>query len=388
METIYNWLHAMFAQAPEALLVAVAIVVPIVFLLTVFLTVFAGLTLVERKSLGRFQNRYGPNRVGRWGILQPMADGLKLLTKEDIVPRNADQLVHFLAPVLVVVPALLLYAVLPLAPGLVAVDLNIGILFAFAISTASVLALFMAGWASRNKFSLLGAMRAVAQVISYEVPMVLSAVAVVMAAGSLSTVVIVEKQGGGFLNIQHWYIWKPWGFVGCGLFMLGVLAETGRTPFDLPEGESEIVAGYHTEYSGFKFALFQMGEYLTMLAMGGLTVTMFLGGYQGPGTGPGLFGRLISFVWFFAKLGLIAASIIWIRGTWPRLRVDQLMAFAWKVLLPMAVVNIVAVAIWYYLGGGFRGWVTTAVILLVFYLFLTRLSVTSKTEKREYRYVS
>ena len=388
METIYQLLRSKFATATDAALVAIAIAVPIIFIITVFPLIFAYTTLVERKALGRVQNRYGPNRVGRWGILQPIADGLKLLLKEDIVPRKADKVVHFLAPVLAVIPSLLLFSVLPVAPGLVPVDLNIGILFVFAISTASVLALFMGGWASRNKFSLLGAMRAVAQVVSYEIPMVLAAVAVVMAAGTLSTVGLVNAQSGGFLNITNWFVFQPWGFVGFALFTIGAMAESARTPFDIPEAESEIIAGYHTEYSGFKFALFQLGEYLAAIAMAGITVTMFLGGYLGPGSGPGFLGGLISMFWFFAKLAAIIMTIIWIRGTWPRVRVDQLMAFAWKILLPLSLINIVAVAIYHYMASKPLGWIVTAALLATSYIFLVRLNATQRIEKRAYRFVT
>jgi NADH-quinone oxidoreductase subunit H len=338
--------------------------------------------------LGRVQNRLGPNRVGRWGILQPIADGVKLLIKEDIVPRSADKVVHFLAPVIAVIPALLLFSVVPVGAGLVPVDLNIGILFAFAVSTASVLALFMGGWASRNKFSLLGAMRAVAQVVSYEVPMVLAAVAVVMAVGSLSTVAIARAQSGGLLNVTHWFVFRPWGFVGFIIFTIGAMAESARTPFDIPEAESEIIAGYHTEYSGFKFALFQMGEYLASIAMAGITVTMFLGGYNGPGSGPGLFGVLISMIWFFGKLACMIALNIWIRGTWPRIRVDQLLTFAWKVLLPMSLINIVAAGIWHYMASKFLAWIVTAVILYVAFIILSKLSSKESLEKRVYRYAA
>jgi NADH-quinone oxidoreductase subunit H len=388
MEFIYQQLRGGFANAPDGALVAIAMAVPILFVLAVYPLIFAYTTLVERKALGRVQNRYGPNRVGRWGILQPIADGVKLLIKEDIVPRNADKTVHFLAPVIAVIPALLLFAVVPIGPGLVPVDLNIGVLFAFAVSTASVLALFMGGWASRNKFSLLGAMRAVAQVVSYEVPMVLAAVAVVMVAGSLSTVAMAQAQGGGWLNVSHWFVFRPWGFVGFVLFTIGAMAESARTPFDIPEAESEIVAGYHTEYSGFKFALFQMGEYLASIAMAGITVTMFLGGYNGPGSGPGLVGGLVGALWFFIKLAGMIALNIWIRGTWPRVRVDQLMAFAWKLLLPMSLVNIVAVAVWHYMTSKRLAWAATALWLLAWFVFLARLTSAKRMQKREYRFVT
>jgi len=388
MEFIYQLLHSAFANAPDGALVAISIAVPILFVLAVYPLIFAYTTLVERKALGRVQNRYGPNRVGRWGILQPIADGVKLLIKEDIVPRNADKVVHFLAPVIAVIPALLLFAVVPIGPRLIPVDLNIGILFAFAISTASVLALFMGGWASRNKFSLLGAMRAVAQVVSYEVPMVLAAVAVVMVVGSLSTVTIARAQSGGWLNVTRWFVFRPWGFVGFVLFTIGAMAESARTPFDIPEAESEIIAGYHTEYSGFKFALFQMGEYLASIAMAGITVTMFLGGYNGPGSGPGLLGGVVGAAWFFSKLAGMIALNIWIRGTWPRVRVDQLMAFAWKLLLPMSLVNIVAVAIWHYMASKPLAWVVTVVWLVGWFILLSKLTASERIEKRVYRYAS
>lgn len=390
MERLYQWMQGCewLTHWPDAVLRLVAIAVPILLIITVIPGIFAYITLVERKALGRVQNRLGPNRVGRWGILQPIADGLKLLTKEDIVPRQADRVVHFLAPVIAVIPSLLLFAVLPFGPGLVPVDLPVGLLFAFAISTASVLALFMGGWASRNKFSLLGAMRAVAQVVSYEVPMVLAAVAVVMATGTLSTVAIVGKQAGGFLNVAHWHIWQPWGFVGFILFLIGAMAESARTPFDIPEAESEIIAGYHTEYSGFKFALFQMGEYLAIMAMAGLTVTMFLGGYNGPGVGWKYIGPVLGVGYFFAKLLSVILVIIWIRGTWPRIRVDQLMAFAWKVLLPMALVNIVAVSLWHYMESKPLAWVSTAALLLVAGLIFTKLGASATVERRSYRYAT
>ena len=385
---IGKYIATFLRNPPESFVLAITIAIPILFIIGVYPLIFAYTTLVERKALGRVQNRYGPNRVGRWGILQPIADGVKLLVKEDIVPRSADKFVHFLAPVVAVIPSLLLFSVVPIGPGLVPVNLSIGILFAFAVSTASVLALFMGGWASRSKFSLLGAMRAVAQVVSYEVPMVLAAVAVVMAAGSLSTLDIIKAQSHGFANIGGWFVWRPWGFVGFVLFTIGAMAESARTPFDIPEAESEIIAGYHTEYSGFKFALFQLGEYLAAIAMAGITVTMFLGGYLGPGCHLPYIGGLISGLWFFAKLFGIILTIIWIRGTWPRVRVDQLMAFAWKVLLPMSIINIVAVGIWYYMQPRPLAWVVTTAWVFGWFVFLSKFSASEKIVKRTYRYAS
>jgi NADH-quinone oxidoreductase subunit H len=388
LESIYYLIAGWFTGKPEWVPVAIAIAVPILFIIAVFPAIFAYTTLVERKALGRVQNRYGPNRVGRWGLLQPLADGLKVLIKEDIVPRNADKFTHFLAPVMAVIPSLLLFAIVPVGIGIVPVNLNIGILFAFAISTASVLALFMGGWASRNKFSLLGAMRAVAQVVSYEVPMVLAAVAVVMAAGSLSTLDIIKAQANGVAQIGGWFVFQPWGFVAFVLFLIGAMAESARTPFDIPEAESEIIAGYHTEYSGFKFALFQMGEYLAVIAMAGITVTMFLGGPLGPGCDLAYIGLPISMFWFFSKLGLIILFNIWIRGTWPRVRVDQLMAFAWKVLLPMAILNIAVVGICHFMNNKIVAWVVSATILMVAFLLLVKLTSAGNIEKRTYRYAS
>lgn len=388
METIYQLAAKWFEGKPEWLLLAIAIAVPILFIVAVFPAIFAYTTLVERKALGRVQNRYGPNRVGRWGILQPLADGLKLLTKEDIVPRSADKFVHFLAPVIAVIPSLLLFSVVPVAPGFVPVNLNIGILFAFAISTASVLALFMGGWASRNKFSLLGAMRAVAQVVSYEVPMVMAAVSVVMVAGSLSTLDIIKAQSGGIAQIGGWFVFQPWGFVAFVLFLIGAMAESARTPFDIPEAESEIIAGYHTEYSGFKFALFQLGEYLAAIAMGGITVTMFLGGYLGPGCDVEYVGPLIGMFWFFSKLGVMIMLNIWIRGTWPRVRVDQLLAFAWKILLPMSILNIAVVGLVHFMASPILAWIISAIILAVAFIILTKFSASGVIEKRAYRYAN
>ncbi len=388
MEQLYQLLRSCswFAKVPDCVLFWVSVAVPIGLVLAVYPAIFAYTTLIERKALGRIQNRLGPNRVGRWGILQPLADGAKLLTKEDIVPRAADGFVHWLAPVIAVIPSILLFAVIPVGSGLIPVNLNIGVLFVFAISTASVLALFMGGWASRNKFSLLGAMRAVAQVVSYEVPMVLAAVVVVMAAGSLSTTAIAQAQGGGLLNITNWFVFRPWGFVGFVLFVIGAMAESARTPFDIPEAESEIIAGYHTEYSGFKFALFQLGEYLAALAMAGITATMFLGGYNGPGNDLKYIGWLVGAFWFFAKLMSIIFVIIWIRGTWPRIRVDQLLGFAWKVLLPMSIVNVLAAALYHFINPKPLAWVVTAVLLFIAWLVLTKVGAPQQIEKRVYRY--
>jgi NADH-quinone oxidoreductase subunit H len=354
---------------------AIAVTFPALFALT---------TLLERKGLGRIQNRYGPNRVGPCGLLQPLADGLKALTKEDIVPRTADKVVHFLAPLALVVPVFLALAVVPVGRNMTALDMNAGVLFFFAVGAATELSVFMAGWSSRNKYSLLGAMRAVAQMISYEVPLILSSVAVIMAAGSLSTVGIVEAQGGYWGFVPRWYVLTPWGFAGFVVFMVAATAESNRSPFDLPEGESELVAGYYTEYTGFKFALFFLGEYLGLFAVSGLGITLFLGGWHAPL--PAL-EWVPSWIWFFAKLLALIAVFIWVRGTLPRLRMDQLMGLAWKFMLPMALVTIFVAGLWRFMPRGWERWVVCATLVAAAYLLLGGVQAgRHQLGKRIYRY--
>jgi NADH-quinone oxidoreductase subunit H len=376
--------HWLLGFVPAALEPALSILLTIVPILLVFPVLFALTTVLERKGLGRMQNRYGPNRVGLFGIMQPMADGLKSLTKEDVVPAEADRTVHFLAPLVLLAVAFLPYVVLPIGRNMVATNLDAGVLFFFAIGAISELSVFMAGWSSRNKYSLLGAMRAVAQMISYEVPLLLSSVAVIMAAGSLSTTTIVEKQSGFTGIFPHWYVLTPWGFVGFVLFMIAALAETNRSPFDLPEGESEIIAGYYLEYSGFKFALFFLAEYLGMFAISGLGITLFLGGWSAPLP---FLTWIPSWLWFFAKLLGMIVGFIWIRGTLPRLRMDQLMNFAWKFMLPMALVVVVTAGAWRFLPEGLIRWSITVVVLAVAYVLLARgIDTGNKVAKRTYRF--
>jgi NADH-quinone oxidoreductase subunit H len=349
-----------------------------------FPLLFAITTILERKGLGRIQNRYGPNRVGPYGLLQPVADGLKALTKEDVVPHTADKVMHFLAPLVLVVPVFLALAVVPMGRNMAALDMDGGVLFFFAVGAATELSVFMAGWSSRNKYSLLGAMRAIAQMISYEVPLILSAVTVIMAAGTLSTVKIVEAQAGYWGVLPRWYVLTPWGLVGFILFMIAGAAESNRSPFDLPEGESEIIAGYYTEYSGFKFALFFLGEYLGMFAIGGLGITLFLGGWHAP---LACLGWIPSYVWFFAKLLGLIAVFIWVRGTLPRLRLDQLMGFAWKLMLPMSLANILTAGVWRFMPAGAARWIACSVLVVAAYLILGRaLAGRKQLGKRVYRY--
>jgi NADH-quinone oxidoreductase subunit H len=339
---------------PGWLMPIVSATITISTVLALFGVMFALLSLLERKALARMQNRRGPNRVGPCGLFQPLADAVKMLTKEDIVPRAADPVVHFLAPVVILLPAVLALSILPYGRGMTPVELQTGILLFFAVGAAAELAVFMAGWASANKFALLGAMRGIAQILSYELPMILTAAAVVMIAGTLSPSGIVLAQGGyGLGFIPQWFILTPWGILAGFVFFLAAAAESNRTPFDLPEGESEIVAGHMTEYSGFKYAIFFMGEYIGMMAMSGLFVTLFLGGWQAPLP----FLQFIpSWAWFFFKLALVVTVLLWFRGTFPRVRSDHLMNLCWKFLVPAGILLVPSAAVWHYTGGGLLGW--------------------------------
>ena len=380
--------HTVVGLFPECLQPWLSIILSITPIVAVFPLIFALTTVVERKGLGRIQNRLGPNRVGPFGFLQFAADGIKSLIKEDIVPRAADKVVHFLAPISLVVPVLLLYSVLPYGRNMVPIDLDAGLLFFFALGASTELSLFMAGWSSRNKYSLLGAMRSIAQMVSYEMPLVISTLSVVMMVGSLSLPKIVEAQAGHTYGIAHWFVFTPWGLAGFLLFFVASLAEANRSPFDLPEAESEIIAGYFVEYSGFKFALFFLGEYLGLFAMAGLGITLFLGGW----TAPFAFLDFIpSWAWFFLKLFTMIAMFIWIRGTVPRMRADQLMNLAWKFMLPMALINLLVAGLWHFMGAA--GWplalrwvVCGGVLVLPYALFSAAFA--ARVGKRTYRYAS
>jgi NADH-quinone oxidoreductase subunit H len=303
---------------------AVFVVIIFVFVLAIVM----GFIWFERRAMAIMQARLGPNRTGPFGFLQPVADVLKLLTKEDIVPAKGDKLIHWLAPVVAVVPMLMIFAVVPFQGGVILADLNIGILYIVAVSSIIVLGVFMAGWASNNKYSLLGAMRVVASVVSYEIPVVLSIIGVVLLAGSLSMQQIVMAQDIPFILLQ------PLGFL---LFFIGALAEINRAPFDLLEADSEIVAGFNTEYSGMKWGLLFLAEYGEALAVSAIVTTLFLGGWRGPVLPPWL--------WFLIKIGFVFFVIVWVRTTVPRVRIDQLMALAWKFLLPLALINLLITAV-------------------------------------------
>ena len=364
------------SNAPEWLTQIADALISIAAVLGVFLTLFALMSVMERKILARIQNRLGPNRVGPFGLLQPVADGIKLLIKEDIVPARADKLVHFLAPIMVAAPTILALAVIPYGRNMTPFSIDGGILFFFAVSSGTELAVFMAGWGSNNKFSMLGAMRAIAQMVSYELPLIISVLPVVMVVGSLSPDAIVEAQSGYSLGvIPHWFVVTPWGFASFLLFFVAGLVESNRTPFDVPEGESEIVAGHMTEYSGFKYAIFFLAEYFGMFAVSGLAITLFLGGWHAPFA----FLQFIpSWAWFFGKLGVLLFVFVWLRGTLPRMRVDHVMNFAWKFMLPMAFACVIAAAVWHYQARHLSGWLWSLAVVAVVYFGLSRLMETRK----------
>jgi len=376
--------HWLVSFLPAALQQPAAVVLGVIGIISVFPALFALTTVFERKGLGRIQNRLGPNRVGPFGVMQPLADAVKSLTKEDIVPTSANGVVHFLAPVGLVVAVFMGFAVLPVGRNMVLVDMDAGLLFFFAMGASTEVSVFMAGWSSRNKYSLLGAMRAVAQMISYEVVLLLSSVAVVMATGSLSLTKIVDAQNQYTGIFPHWYIFTPWGLAGFIMYAIAATAETNRSPFDLPEGESELVAGYHTEYSGFKFALFFLGEYLAMMSISGLGTTLFLGGWSAPFS---FLSVIPSWFWFFSKLLMSIFVFIWIRGTLPRLRQDQLMNFAWKFVLPFTLLDLFVTALWRFMGAGALRWIVCSAILLAAYVIMGRVGMIRKHfGPRSYRY--
>jgi NADH-quinone oxidoreductase subunit H len=285
----------------------------------------AALTWIERRLLGFWQDRYGPNRVGAFGTLQVVADMIKILFKQDWVPPFADRAVFVLAPAIAMIAPLIAFAVIPIAPGIGIVDLNIGVLFFLAFTSLAAYSIMLAGWASNNKYSLLGGLRGAAQMLSYEVFMGLSLLGIVLLAGSFNLRDIVQAQRG------LWYIGPQ--FLGFVIFLIAGIAETHRLPFDLPEAESELVAGFHTEYSGMKFGIFFIGEYIGILLISAMIVTLFLGGWLGPVLPP--------VVWFLLKLGFFVGFFILLRASLPRPRYDQLMAYGWKVMLPLSLLNIV-----------------------------------------------
>ena len=329
---LYQWTEQLFTNLglPLWLLAILVATVKVALILGFILLNVLFLIWLERKLGGHIQNRLGPIYTGPFGLLQTLADALKVLVKEDIIPAAADRWVFMIAPLVAFVPAVMIWLVVPFAPGVQARDLNIGILYVAAMTSFSVPALLMAGWSSGNKWSLLGAFRAGAQLISYEVPLILATLAVVMLAGSLSLNDIIGAQ-----QERAWFIvLQPLGFI---VYLIAAIAELNRTPFDLPEAESELVAGFNTEYSGFRFAIFFLTEYASLLSSSAIAATLFLGGWSGP--------LLPPFVWFLLKTYVFVFIAMWIRFTLPRLRVDQLMNLSWKLLLPVALLNVLVTGV-------------------------------------------
>ncbi len=290
----------------------------------------AAFSWMERRLIGKFQNRLGPNRWGPFGLFQPIADMVKLLFKEDLTPGTADKLVFLAVPVAMVAPVMLMLAVVPFAKDTALANLNVGVLYILAVTSVTSIAIFMAGWSSNNRFALFGAARGVAVLISYEVPVVVSLLGVVMLAGSMSLADVVSAQTLPFIIVQ------PMAFF---VFVAGTAAELNRTPFDMAEAESELIAGYHTEYSGIKFAMIQAAEFGGVMAASGVIVTLFLGGWEGPAA------HWLGWLWFLLKTMAVAVGFIWVRATFPRLRIDQLLALAWKFLLPVSLINLLATAL-------------------------------------------
>lgn len=351
MEQIINWLANILSNAswwglpvePSASVI-VWVVYGFILALVVAPMAMIVLTWLERKIIARIQDRIGPNRAGPFGIMQAMADAIKMLTKEDITPLGADRIPFNIGPGLAAVASILIFAVLPVAPGLIGTDLSIGVFYVVAVGAFSILGILMSGWSSNNKYALLGAFRAVSQLVSYEVPMVIALITVAVVAGSMSTLSITESQT---LANGGWYIFAmPLTFL---IFFLASVAEVGRSPFDLLEADSEIVAGFHVEYSGLKFGLFMISEYVHALAVAALSATLFLGGWNGPGVAQAVaaspfWGGVLGFVYYLLKMGIFIFIMMWFRGTLPRFRIDQLLDFGWKFLTPLSLVNLLVMA--------------------------------------------
>ncbi|QQE78770.1 NADH-quinone oxidoreductase subunit NuoH [Alicyclobacillus sp. SO9] len=310
---------------------AIAMIIGAVLVLLLSLGVVAYSIYGQRKFIGWIQGRIGPNRVGPWGLFQSFADILKLLIKEDIIPDKADRFLFLLAPILAYVPAFMVLAIIPFSRHHVfTADLSIGVLYYIALSAITIHGVMLGGWASNNKYALIGGMRSAAQMISYEIPLGMSIVGVILMSGSLNLNDIIMGQAKGW-----WYVVPQ--FLGFCIFMVASTAELNRTPFDLPEAESELVAGYHVEYSGFRFAFFMLTEYTYLFAMAGLATTLFLGGWSGP--------WLPGWLWFAIKAMAYILFQFWVQATMPRIRADQLMSFSWKILLPLSLINLVLTAV-------------------------------------------
>lgn len=309
-----------------------------IVLLVIILGMVTYAIYFERKVIGYMQLRPGPNRTGPFGLLQTVADVFKLLIKEDTIPRKADRPLFILAPAIVFIPSFAVLATIPYTSGWYFANLDIGVLYYVALSGISTIGIVLGGWASNNKYSLLGGMRSAAQMISYEIPLVISVVGVIMMSGTMNMIGIVENQAGYFWN---WHFLPQ--IIGFIVFIISAISELNRTPFDLPEAESELVAGYHVEYSGFRFAFFMLAEYVYTIAIAALTTVLFLGGWHSPAP---FLDFIPEFIWFILKFCAVVFFIFWLRATMPRIRIDQLMGLGWKVLLPLALANIFITAIY------------------------------------------
>ncbi|HZD32671.1 MAG TPA: NADH-quinone oxidoreductase subunit NuoH [Candidatus Angelobacter sp.] len=328
--------------------------VKIALVIFILLTGVAYTTLAERKVVGRMQNRWGPSRVGPFGIWQPLADGLKFIFKEDITPPFVNKPLYLLAPVISLTMALTAIAVVPIGPWVTVggihtplqiADVNIGLLIILGLTGIGVYGVALAGWSSNSKYSMLGSLRATAQMVSYEIALGLSLIGVLILSGSFSLRDIVDSQAGTWLGfIPKWNIFKG-QFVAFFIYIMAAYAETNRIPFDLAEAETELVAGYHTEYSSMKFAMFFMAEYANMFTVACLATVLFFGGWSGPVFGPAILQAFLPIVWFVVKVLAFIFIYIWVRGTLPRFRYDQLMAFGWKFLFPLAIANILVTAL-------------------------------------------
>lgn len=334
LTAFYTWMHGIWAGWGF-----VPVILDIIFMLIIAIAVavviiFNALFIIyyDRKVAALFQVRKGPNRVGPLGLFQTIADTIKLLIKEDINPDAVDKLSFWIGPALVFIPTFAVFLVIPFGPGLISADLNIGILYVLAITGLSVMGIMAAGYGSNNKYSLIGGMRSAAQIVSYEIPMVLTIIAVVMMAGSMQMGDIVAAQAG-----YKWFILNPALFVGFFIFLTAGNAEINRAPFDLPEAESELVAGFNTEYSAMKFAFFYLSEYTNLFVTSAIAVTLFLGGWEGPFLPP--------FLWFFIKTYAVVTVLMWARWTFPRIRIDHLLGFSWKYLTPLALLVLIGTAV-------------------------------------------
>jgi NADH-quinone oxidoreductase subunit H len=351
--SIAKWLASLLAGwgLSEGLVNFLLMLIGIVVLASLLLMLDIFLVWVERKVVARFQDRVGPNRLGPYGLIQPLADIIKLLIKEDITPDGADRIVYNLSPILALATVLLLWAVIPFAPTILGTDVNVGVLFIVAIGAVSTLGIIMAGWASNNKYALLGAFRTVAQIISYEVPMVISLEVPVILAGSMGINSIVHAQDIWFIVVAP---------LAAVIFLISSIAELGRSPFDLNEAESEIVAGFHIEYTGMKFGLFYAGELLHALTVSAIFSSLFLGGWRGPFVEQ---VPILGVVYLFVKAFFIYWVIMWIRYSMPRIRIDHMLGFNWKFLVPLSVVVLLVVAIVDKLVAGYPTWLYTLIML-------------------------